>query len=123
MFNILAGYQFNKEWSVSGRWYLSSGVITDSYKIYSDVHNNPNLMRYSKEITGNNDCRLHAAHSLNIRIDYRKQFDWFALITFLDIMNVYGNKNITREDFLPQTGKHSEEALETLPSFGIKVEF
>lgn len=123
MFNLLAGYQFNEEWSVATKWYITSGFPADDYIIHSNVHNDPNYLRYSKEVTGNNTRRYQANHSLNIRVDYRKQFRYFALNLYADVLNIYGNKNITREDFLAQSGKLNEEALQAVPSIGFKLEF
>lgn len=123
MFNVLAGYQLNKEWSVAAKWYLASGAPTDNYVIYSNVHNDPEVMRYSKEVIDRNGRRFPTNHSLNLRIDYRIQFKYFAANLYLDIINLYDQKNISREDFIPQSGNHENEALGVLPSLGFRLEF
>ncbi len=124
IFNILGGYQFNKEWSVSAKWKYAAGRPIDSYIVHADVHNNLDYMRYSQEVTSNNTTRLPDVHSLNLRVDYRKQFfTRLALISYLDIMNVYGRKNPYDEVFLERSGKVEYAGLETMPVIGLKLEF
>jgi hypothetical protein len=107
----------------ASKWYITSGFPTDDYIVHSNVHNDPNYQRYSKEVTSNNTHRFPANHSLNIRVDYRKQYKYFALNLYADVLNIYGNKNITREDFLAQSGENNEETLQAIPTFGFKLEF
>lgn len=121
-FTFLVGYEFNKEWNLSAKWRYASGYPTDAYIIHTDVFNNPEYLRYSKEITDKNALRLPNAHSLNIRIDYRRQFNYFALVTYLDILNVYGHLNVVEERFLERSGKHEEIGFEMMPNFGLQIE-
>jgi len=123
IFNILAAYEFNKEWQISAGWQYASGYPKDDYIVHSDVFNDPNLLRYSKEVTKNNSKRLKASHTLNLRVDYRKQFGRFGLITFIDILNAYNNLNVTEERFQERDGTIKEMGFEMLPTFGIKFEF
>lgn len=123
MFNIMGGYQINEEWSVTAKWYITSGYPVDNYIINEDVLNNSNKLRCSKEVTEKNGHHLDPNHSLNIRVDYRTQFEFFALNLYVDVLNVYGAKNITREDFLPQSGQNYNETLQTVPTLGFRLEF
>ena len=123
MFSILAGYQINDEWSVSAKWKIASGRPMDSYVVHSDVFNNPDYIRYSKEITGKNADRYKAFHTLNLRVDYRKQFAArFAVVAFIDIINLYSNKNENVSKFIEKTGKVDLIGMEMLPTFGFKIE-
>ena len=123
MFNILAGYQFNKEWSVSGKWKYATGRPADSYTIHEDIFNNPASPRYAMEILSNNTRRMQDVHVLNLRIDYRKQFaKRFAVIAYLDVLNVYGRKNAIEESFIESTGKVETIGLTTMPLLGVKIE-
>ncbi|HQV34539.1 MAG TPA: TonB-dependent receptor, partial [Calditrichia bacterium] len=65
IFSILAGYEFSKELSASVKWRYATGRPEDGYIIHADVFNDPGLLRYSKEITGNNSGRLKDFHTLN----------------------------------------------------------
>jgi len=123
MFNILAGYQINDEWSISAKWKYASGRPMDSYIIRKDVFINPNYIRYSKEITDKNNSRYKDFHTLNLRIDYRKQFaERFAVVAFIDIINLYSNKNENVSNFIEKTGKIDLIGMEMLPTFGFKIE-
>ena len=123
IFNILFGYEFDNEWSFSTKWKYATGRPKDSYIVHADIFNNPNYLRYSKEITGNNSERLPDFHTWNIRVDYRKQFGSVALVAFLDILNLYGRLNVNEERFIELTGKIDPKGFEILPSFGMKLEY
>ena len=124
IFNILAAWQISDEWSISARWKFASGLPTDSYIVHNDVLDNPNMLRYSREITSKNTSRFNNNHSLNLRVDYRKQlFNRFAIVTFIDIMNVYGYQNQNETEFQPETGKVTNQGFSIMPTFGLKFEF
>lgn len=123
MFNILFGYQFNDNWSVSAKWKYATGKPKDEYIIFENVLNNINRMRYSKEITSENSQRYSDFHSLNLRVDYRHQFtNWFAISAYIDIMNLYDRENQTGENFQIITGENSYSSFPMLPTFGFKLE-
>jgi hypothetical protein len=122
IFNILIGYQFNKEWSLATKWKYATGRPTDSYIVHTDVLNDPSLTRYSKEIIDNNGRRLDTFHTWNVRVDYRKQFRKFAIVSFVDILNVYGHLNVNEEFFQYQDGKIDKRGFRIAPTMGIKVE-
>lgn len=123
IFNVLFGYEFDDEWSLSTKWKYATGRPKDSYIVHTDIFSNPNYLRYSKEIVGENDLRLPDFHTWNIRVDYRKQFGSVALISFLDILNLYSRLNVNEERFIETTGKIDPKGFEILPSFGLKLEF
>jgi hypothetical protein len=123
IFNILFGYEFDQEWSISTKWKYATGRPKDSFIIHSNVFNDPSMMRYSKEITGNNTDRLPSFHTWNLRIDYRKQLGDVAVVTFLDILNMYNRLNVNEERFIETTGTIDPKGFEILPSFGLKLEF
>ena len=121
--NTLVAYEFNDSWSLAGKWRIASGRPTDAFVIHSNVFNNPALLRYSKEITARNVDRLPAFHTLNLRLDYRKRIGRLSVITFLDIINLYGHENIDARQFQDRTGINVEEGLGAFPTFGAKFEF
>ncbi|MBA4320966.1 MAG: hypothetical protein C0412_21455 [Flavobacterium sp.] len=123
MFSIMAGCQLNNNLSITAKWYISSGYPADEFIIHSNVLSDLQKLRYSKEIVKKGGRFLPANHSLNIRTDYRAQFSFFAIDLYLDILNVYSAQNITREEFLPQTGLNNTESLGFMPTFGFKLEF
>lgn len=123
IFNILFGYEFDSEWSFSTKWKYATGRPKDSYVINANVFNDPGMMRYSKEITGNNTDRLPDFHTWNIRVDYRKQLGDVAIVAFLDILNLYNRLNVNEERFIETTGTIDPKGFQILPSFGMKLEF
>ena len=122
IFAILGGYEFNKEWTFSAKWRFATGRPQDTFIVHSDIFNNPAYLRYSKEITGNNAARLDNFHTLNIRIDYRKQLGRVALVSFLDVVNLYNHINASENRFIHLTGESQEIGFEILPTFGLKLE-
>lgn len=123
IFNILFGYEVNEEWSFAAKWKYATGRPTDAYIVHANVHNNPNYLRYSKEITANNGRRLDDFHTFNLRVDYRKQLGRFALVSFIDVLNVYNRLNVNEERFLERSGGVSKEGFEIIPTIGIKLEY
>jgi hypothetical protein len=121
-FNILLGYELNSEWSFATKWKFATGRPKDSFITHSNVHNDINFLRYAKEITRNNAERLSDFHSWNIRIDYRKQLGRFALVTFLDILNMYNRLNVTEERFIERNGEIESQGFRIIPTMGVKLE-
>ena len=90
--------------------------------VHNDIFGNPDFVRFSKEITVNNGQRLSDFHTFNFRVDYRKQFGRLALVSFLDIVNVYNRLNVSQERFRELVGDIEEAGFEILPTFGVKLE-
>jgi hypothetical protein len=122
IFNVLAGYQFDKSWSASAKWKYSTGKPADNFVVNADVFGDPGNLHYSKEIIDNNGRRVKDFHTLNVRVDYRAQLGRIAVVSFLDMLNVYGRKNVTRETFVDLTGKSEDEGFEFIPTIGVKFE-
>lgn len=123
VFNILAGFQLNDNWSFSARWKYATGLPRDEFVIYSNIFNDPAKMRYSKEITSKNTLRYNDFHSLNMRVDYRHQFAAnLAVIAYLDLLNAYDQNNQLADLFIETTGKNDFESLSFMPTFGVKIE-
>lgn len=123
IFNILFGYELNKEWSFSTKWKYATGRPKDGYVVHANVFNSPTMMRYSKEIVSNNTERLPDFHTWNIRVDYRKQLGSTAVVAFLDILNLYNRLNVNEERFIETTGVIVQKGFQILPSFGLKLEY
>jgi hypothetical protein len=123
LFNILGGYEFNKDWTLSAKWKYATGRPADRYVVNEDVFGDPGFIRFSKEVVAENRERLPDFHTFNIRVDYRKQFKRFALVNFLDVVNVYNYLNVNEARFLPLTGLEDERGFKILPTMGSKIEF
>ena len=123
VFNILFGYEFNKEWSLSAKWKYATGRPKDSFIVQGNIFNDPIFVRYSKEITGNNDQRFDDFQTLNLRVDYRHQFGSVALVTFLDVLNLYDRLNASEEQLNEITGTIKKSGFRIIPTFGFKLEY
>ena len=120
--SIVGGYEANDRWSFASKWRYATGRPTDRYIVHEDVHAGNGAYRFSQEITGPNADRLPAYHSLNLRVDYRRQLGKYALVGFLDILNAYGRLNPNYNLFLPRTGTVKHKGIEMVPSIGLRLE-
>jgi hypothetical protein len=69
-----------------------------------------------------NADRVGAFHTLDVRTDYRRQLGPVALITFLDVENIYNRFNIHEERFSDLTGEQRPIGYGILANFGFKLE-
>jgi outer membrane receptor protein involved in Fe transport len=122
IFSVLGGYEINKSWAISAKWRYATGRPRDSSIVHEDVFDNPDHARFSQQIIANNADRLPAFHTFNIRVDHRTQLGRFALVGFLDIVNVYDHLNVNEQRFQPLTGTIDERGFGVLPTIGLKLE-
>ncbi|MEQ8508479.1 MAG: TonB-dependent receptor [Rhodospirillaceae bacterium] len=120
---LAAAWQPNDRWALAAKWKYASGRPTDGFIINADIFNDPNNLRFSKEITTTNTERLRDFHALNIRIDYRRQIGGVSVITFLDVINAYGRTNIDSLEFDERRGVNVFGDLNVFPQIGLKLEF
>jgi hypothetical protein len=113
IFNISGGYKISEDWEVATKFRYSTGKPYTPY--------NSNGIQSVEEI---NSVRFPVSHSLDVRVDKRWFFSGWTLITYVDIQNVYGRKNITsvRWDFRTQSPEFNE-SIGILPSIGISAMF
>lgn len=120
---VAASWEPNDRWAFAAKWKYGSGRPTDSFIINADVLNDPNFLRFSKEITGTNTERLPDFHALNLRVDYRRRIGGVSVVTFLDVINAYGRTNIDSLEFDERRGVNVFGDLSVFPQIGLKVEF
>lgn len=120
---LAAAWQPNDRWAFAAKWKYGSGRPTDGFIINADIFNDPNNLRFSKEITTNNTERLRAFHALNLRVDYRRRIGGVSVITFLDVINAYGRTNIDSLEFDERRGVNVFGDLSVFPQIGLKLEF
>lgn len=111
--NLSGGYKFNEFWEVSSKFRFASG------KPYT-----PFLFDGSQLIIDYNSRRLKSSHSLDIRVDKRWYFSGWTLITYLDIQNIYNQKNQSGIRWDRREMRTDESSsIGILPSIGISAEF
>ena len=111
--NLSGGYKFDEFWEVSSKFRFASG------KPYTPF--NPDG---TQDIAKYNTARMKSAHSLDVRVDKRWYFSGWTLITYLDIQNIYNQKNASGIRWDRREMKVDESSsIGILPSIGISAEF
>jgi hypothetical protein len=121
-FSIGGSWEITERWKLGARWKWATGRPTDAFIINSDVLGAGQPPRYSKELTQRNALRLEDSHALNIRIDYRRTLGPIDLVTFLDVINVYGGPGGGSQEFDPRRGVIVADEGEAFPIFGLVFE-
>jgi outer membrane cobalamin receptor len=113
--NLALGWRINPDWELSGKFRLATGVPTTNFTSEGKID-------YANYNEGE---RLPVFHSLDMRIDRRWTFSSLALITYIDIQNIYNRKNVSGIDWNFRESKQElkESSLGILPSIGINLEF
>ncbi len=113
--NLALGWRINQDWELSGKFRLATGVPTTNFTSEGKI----DYEHY------NEGDRLPVYHAMDVRVDRRWTFSGLALITYLDIQNVYNKKNISGIDWNFRENKQelNESSIGLLPSIGINLEF
>jgi hypothetical protein len=111
--NLTGGYIFNNKWEASFKFRFASG------NPYTPFNNNG-----TQSVQNFNSKRFKSVHSLDIRVDRRWDFNGWNLVTYLDIQNIYNNKNTNtiRWDYR-KNQVDDQSSIGLLPSIGVSVEF
>lgn len=112
--NLSLGYRFNSEWEVVSKFRFSTGLPTTPYT-------NTGQLDFSKYNQGE---RLPVFHQLDLRIDKTWFFKNLSMVTYIDVQNIYGRKNISQLRWNSRT-KNVEysTSIGVLPSIGITIMF
>lgn len=121
-FSVGGSWEITDRWKVGARWKYASGRPTDDFVINDDVLAPGQPLRFSKELTRQNARQLEDYHSLNIRVDYRRPLGPVDLVTFVDVINVYGGPGANSEEFNPRRGVNVDEDDGAFPIIGIIFE-
>ncbi|MBN1995911.1 TonB-dependent receptor [candidate division KSB1 bacterium] len=109
---------FGDQVEVSVRWrYLGGRPHTEP--VYY-----PNLQRWlSDETVRYNQTRYPSYHRLDFRLDRRFMFNGWNLVTFFDIMNIYGRDNIWGYSYNDDGTYDTVYQYSLFPVGGVTVEF
>jgi outer membrane receptor protein involved in Fe transport len=122
IFNLSGGYKFNKNWEISTKFRLFTGVpYTPVYRPSQNPIQPGSIQALPEEYLS---ARLDAAHHLDFRVDRFFYLGNWTLILFLDIQNIYNYKlpQRPRYDFYQDEVTTSSE-IGILPSIGFSAEF
>lgn len=111
--NFSSGYIFNEKWEASLKFRFANG---NPYTPYNN-DGTQSVENYLSE-------RFKPSHSLDVRVDRRWDFDGWNLITYIDVQNIYNNKNVSdiKYDYKLQKSE-TNSSIGILPSIGISVQF
>lgn len=112
--NLSAGYQFDDRWEASMKFRYAQG---QPYTPFTTTG--------TQRVSEYNGLRTDAVHGLDIRVDRRWNFSSWNLIVYLDIQNVYNNKNsgTVRWNAREQRVEAGSSSIGILPSIGVSAEF
>jgi hypothetical protein len=116
------GYELSDRWFVSSRFRYSAGRPKDRFVVHENVLGDADRMRYSREVVARNADRVPDFHMLNLRLDYRRRFGRVALVTFLDLENIYNRFNTYEERFSELTGQERPIGFGFVGNAGFKLE-
>jgi len=110
--NLSGGYIFNEEWEASVKFRFASG------KPYTPFNYDG-----TQSVINYNSKRVASTHSLDLRLDKHWYFKGWTLITYIDIQNIYNNKNTSFIRWNARERKVDEtSSIGVLPSIGISAE-
>ncbi len=121
-FSVGGSWEINQRWKVGARWKYASGRPSDDFIIYDDVLGPGQPLRFGKELTRQNALRLDDYHSLNIRVDYRRNIGLADVVAFVDVINVYGGPQGAPPEFDPRRGVNVEDDGDAFPLVGLIFE-
>ena len=121
-FSVGARWELSDRLQLAARWKWGSGRPGDAFIIHENVLPGDQLLRASREITQPNATTLGDYQSLNVRVDYRRRVASVDLVLVLDVINIYGAKRGSPQDFNPITGQDIEDEGAPFPQFGLILE-
>lgn len=108
--SLFINYKLPKNWEINLKWrYLSGIPYTPNFPVW-DNYNNPRWR--SGELYSS---RYPAYHRLDMRIGKKLDFKNFDLFFFLEIKNVYNQKNILLYHYTIENDKHVKKVYYMLP--------
>ncbi|MCA9619101.1 MAG: TonB-dependent receptor [Myxococcales bacterium] len=132
---ILGSYRFGGGWEAGARFRLVSGNLqTPSVCNFADQTCDPNRINslyhaasgaYTPLSFGAfNAERLPVFHALDLRVDKKWDFGFWALSAYLDVQNVYNSQNVEGITYnFDFTSRQFITGLPILPSIGLRGEF
>ncbi len=109
-FSCYMTYQLPHHWELNLKWRYLSGIPYTARLAKWDSNNNPYWGSGEP-----NSARYPAYHRLDVRFGKKFNFQKYKLATFLEIKNVYNQKNVFLYDYNIQNGSHQRQAYYMLP--------
>ena len=117
--SVIGGYKVLPELEILGRFTLTSGrpyTPTDA-----DAAREQNRLVY--DLSRVNEARSPRCHRLDLRADYRFNFEGWSLVTFFEAQNVYDWANVFQYVWNPKTrSRDTVNQIAFLPLGGVTVQ-
>lgn len=114
LFTATGGYLFGKGWEFASKFRFYGG------RPYTPINPTTGIQQVSQY----NSARLPNYYSLDVRLDKRWDFSKWSLITYIDIQNITGRKNITNYKWNKYKQEiEANESLGVFPTIGINAMF
>ncbi len=109
-FSLFLTYQLPRAWELNLKWRYLSGIPFTARIPKLDTNDNP-YWGYGES----NSVRYPAYHRLDFRLGKKFKFQKYQISAFLEIKNLYNQKNVFLYDFQILNGQHQREAYYMLP--------
>lgn len=120
--NLVGSYKLTNRWETGLKWRYSSG---NPYTPYVDRIYIADRSLYIPIPGERNSARLPAQHRLDARVEYAYPFNAWTMRFYLEVLNVYGQKNAA--DYTNNYDYSKREPLYLLPVpiplLGVRAEF
>ena len=114
LFTISGGYRFAKGWEAAAKFRFVGG------RPYTAI-NPENGTQFALDY---NAARLPNYSRLDVRVDRRFNFKKWTLVTYIDVQDVWNQKNVTDFRWNKYTRKIEEdESIGILPTIGVNAIF
>lgn len=122
---IAAGYRPTEKWEVSSKLRMSQGLPSTPYITTAQASAETNFPIGSFDFRYYNaGPRLPFFYALDVRVDKRWFFSGWQLITYIDVQNITGRKNVSGYKWNQQTQQvEAQRSIGVLPSIGVNIEF
>lgn len=123
--SIAVGWRPSDDWEVSSKLRLSEGIPATPFIVSSAASQETGFPVGSIDFRSYNaDGRLPFFYALDLRADKRWFFDGWQLITYIDVQNITGRKNVNgRKWNVRDQAIELQESIGVLPSIGVNIEF
>jgi len=116
-------YEFNERWKIGTKWNLKSGNLYTPVIGSKPFDNFPDAF---EPIYGElNSERTPMHHQLDVRIEYNKKDTKKEITYYIDLLNLYNQKNVDGYSYNADYSEVEEEtsSIQFLPLLGMKMTF
>ena len=111
---LVGGYSFGKEWLASSKIRLTGG------RPYTPI----NPVDGTQLVSEYNTANIPLYSSVDVRVEKRFNFKGWTLVSYIDIQNIFNNKNVTEYRWNKFTRQiEADESIGILPTIGINAMF